>query len=59
MALFSGKMTYPEALKVFFTESEGKTEQEIEQLRRDFNAVLPEITRREFEGGPCLTSYRI
>ena len=57
--LFNDKMTYPEALKVLYTAIEGKSKKEIAKIRSEFKSVIPEITKRELQGPPALTSYKI
>lgn len=57
--LFNKNMTYPEALKTFFSAIEGKSTKEIEVIRDEFKRTIPEITKNELSGPPCLTSYNI
>lgn len=44
---FHENMTYSEARRVLFTAVEGKSPEEIEELKKAYAAVLPVITKRE------------
>lgn len=57
--LFNAAMTYPEAIKIFFTAVEGKSKEEIASIKEEFNKVLPNITEKELGGAPAMTSYKI
>lgn len=56
---FNENMSYPEALKVFYTAINGKSKEEIAQLRKELDGVMPAITEKELSGPPALTSYQI
>lgn len=56
---FNKNMSYPEALKFFYTAIDGKSKEEIAQLREELDSVMPAIIEKELSGPPSLTSYPI
>ncbi len=50
--LFSEDMSYPEAQRIFFSAVEGKTKEEIEQIKKAYSKVVPVITKREMTENP-------
>lgn len=57
MSLFNCDMSWIEAQTVLFSAVEGKTKQEIDEIKNEYRKVLPVITEKELEGGPAMTSY--
>ena len=47
--LFSETMTYPQARTVFFQAVKGKSQEEIEQIAKEYRAIVPIITEREMK----------
>lgn len=45
--LFNENMTSSEARRVLFSSVEGKTEREVEQIKREFSEIAPKIIERE------------
>ena len=58
-SLFTEDMSYMEALNVFYANTEGKTKEEIEELSKELDTVMPTINKREMDGSFTLTSYQI
>lgn len=54
---FNENMTSAEALKVLCNVIDGKTEREVKEIRAEYEKYNPEITKREMNGKPCMTSY--
>ena len=58
--LFNERMTYPEAQKVFFSSLDGKTGNEIENIKKEYAEILPAIIERELrENEGVMTSYQL
>ena len=55
--IFEENMTYPEALKVFFRATDGKSKKEIEQIQSEFKKIISVIVNREIDGSPKLTNH--
>mgnify|MGYP004575496841 CR=1 FL=1 len=47
--LFSVQMSSSEARTLFFKSIEGKTENEVEKIKKEYAEILPKIMDREFE----------
>lgn len=45
--LFNEQMTFEEAQLAFFKAIDGKTKEEAEEIRKQFFAAIPKITKRE------------
>jgi hypothetical protein len=55
---FTGEMTRIEALTTLYTVVEGKSKEEIEQIKEEYKKVIPLITHRELaDNDGWLTSY--
>lgn len=54
--IFNDNMTYTEASRVFFEAVEGRSEGEISIIKRDFEKILPAITKKELDGSFSLTN---
>jgi hypothetical protein len=48
-SLFNENMSFIQALKTVFRESEGKSEEEQQGIHDEYAAVIPAINRREME----------
>ena len=57
--LFNKDMTYIEALNTLYTAVEGKSKEEIAEICKEYQEIIPEITEKELDGAPVLTSYQI
>lgn len=54
---FRRDMTYPEALRVLFS-IDGKSKEEVEEIKKEYKEVIPHITNVEFSTHPLrMTSY--
>ena len=47
--LFNENMTYPQARTIFFQAVKGKSKDESEQIKEEYRAVVPVITKKERE----------
>ena len=56
---FNKNMSYPEALKTLNSIVEGKSREEIEEIKKEYREVISEITRRELRSNDgWMTSYK-
>ena len=47
MSIFNENMSYYEAQKTLFSSVDGKSKEEIEEIKKEYSAVLPKIFSRE------------
>ena len=45
--LFNENMTYPEVQRLFFASVEGKSNKEVEEIKREYRSIVPVITKKE------------
>lgn len=57
--IFNDNMTYIEASRAFFEAIEGKTEEEISIIKKEFEKIIPSITKKELDGSFSLSNNRI
>lgn len=49
--LFDERMTSSEARKILFSSVDGKTKEEIAQIKEEYSQIAPKIAKRELEKG--------
>ena len=47
MSIFNENMSYYEAQRTLFSSVDGKSKEEIEEIKKEYSAVLPKIFSRE------------